>query len=480
MRPDTHRPSDLATIVHRRSLGVARDIRGRVERAVPGRADASLHIESDRPAVPPSASAGPAGRPHGAHPISLIDQLSPAKHIRRGAVTASIAATRRRLDAVGGRTVGRERVIPLTVAGLVLVASIVSVVPATGTPGSPAASTGPRLVVGGGVLGVGGERFDGGLAPDGAATTGDAGVHVPDAGDMQDQEVPAGPYLADGTLLKPVAVDTTVADAADRLQTYRVRSGDTLTGIANKFGISMMTIWWANDLTAKDELHIGQQLVIPPVDGLVVEVKAGDTLDAIVSRTGSDKARIIEFNGLVDETVVIGQTLVVPGALGAGIATPTPKPTPKAVSKPRSSSSGSSSSGSSVRAPSSYSGGKLTFPVPGHRVSQYFHYGHYAIDIAGKKGDRVYAAAAGKVIYAGWKNNGGGNVVWIAHGSGLYTTYNHMSAVLVHTGQTVGRGQVVGRIGATGWATGPHLHFEVWKGGAPLWPDRRVNPMKYF
>jgi len=297
---------------------------------------------------------------------------------------------------------------------------------------------------------------------------------------MQDQEVPAGPYLADGTLLKPVAVDTTVADAADRLQTYRVRSGDTLTGIANKFGISMMTIWWANDLTAKDELHIGQQLVIPPVDGLVVEVKAGDTLDAIVSRTGSDKARIIEFNGLVDETVVIGQTLVVPGALGAGIATPTPKPTPKAVSKPRSSSSGSSSSGSSVRAPSSYSGGKLTFPVPGHRVSQYFHYGHYAIDIAGKKGDRVYAAAAGKVIYAGWKNNGGGNVVWIAHGSGLYTTYNHMSAVLVHTGQTVGRGQVVGRIGATGWATGPHLHFEVWKGGAPLWPDRRVNPMKYF
>jgi len=227
-----------------------------------------------------------------------------------------------------------------------------------------------------------------------------------------------------------------------------------------------------------------RELLVPrdPDDDrdVIVEVKAGDTLDAIVSRTGSDKARIIEFNGLVDETVVIGQTLVVPGALGAGIATPTPKPTPKAVSKPRSSSSGSSSSGSSVRAPSSYSGGKLTFPVPGHRVSQYFHYGHYAIDIAGKKGDRVYAAAAGKVIYAGWKNNGGGNVVWIAHGSGLYTTYNHMSAVLVHTGQTVGRGQVVGRIGATGWATGPHLHFEVWKGGAPLWPDRRVNPMKYF
>jgi murein DD-endopeptidase MepM/ murein hydrolase activator NlpD len=170
--------------------------------------------------------------------------------------------------------------------------------------------------------------------------------------------------------------------------------------------------------------------------------------------------------------------LIVPGVLGAAIATPTPKPAPKATARPRTGTS--RSSGTTVRAPSSYSGGSLYFPVPGHRITQYYHYGHGGIDIDGSTGDRIYAAAKGAVIYAGWKNNGGGYVVWLAHGSGLYTTYNHMSAVIVHTGQSVARGQVVGRMGATGWATGSHLHFEVWKGGAPLWPDRRVNPLRYF
>ncbi len=83
------------------------------------------------------------------------------------------------------------------------------------------------------------------------------------------------------------------------------------------------------------------------------------------------------------------------------------------------------------------------------------------------------------MIWAGWKDNGGGYQVWISHGSGLFTTYNHMSAVLVHVGQHVGRAQQVGRVGMTGNATGPHLHFEVWRG--MVWGDgTRVNPLPYF
>jgi len=83
------------------------------------------------------------------------------------------------------------------------------------------------------------------------------------------------------------------------------------------------------------------------------------------------------------------------------------------------------------------------------------------------------------VVFAGWKNNGGGYQVQISHGSGLYTTYNHMSSLSVGTGQSVARGQRVGRVGATGWATGPHLHFEVWVGG--IWNGgRRVNPLSYL
>ena len=85
----------------------------------------------------------------------------------------------------------------------------------------------------------------------------------------------------------------------------------------------------------------------------------------------------------------------------------------------------------------------------------------------------------GTVVFSGWKNNGGGYQVWIAHGSGLYTTYNHMSGVSVGRGQHVSRGQRVGRMGATGFASGSHLHFEVWKG--PIWNGgRRVNPLAYY
>jgi murein DD-endopeptidase MepM/ murein hydrolase activator NlpD len=83
------------------------------------------------------------------------------------------------------------------------------------------------------------------------------------------------------------------------------------------------------------------------------------------------------------------------------------------------------------------------------------------------------------VIFAGWKSNGGGYQVYIAHGSGLYTTYNHMSAVSVGRGQSVAQGQQVGRVGQSGWASGPHLHFEVWR-GEPWNGGTRVNPLIYL
>jgi murein DD-endopeptidase MepM/ murein hydrolase activator NlpD len=88
------------------------------------------------------------------------------------------------------------------------------------------------------------------------------------------------------------------------------------------------------------------------------------------------------------------------------------------------------------------------------------------------------AAAGATVVFAGWKNNGGGYQVWLAHGGNLYTAYYHMSAIVVGNGQGVGRGQQVGRIGSSGWATGPHLHFEVWIG--PVTQGSRVNPLLYY
>jgi murein DD-endopeptidase MepM/ murein hydrolase activator NlpD len=219
--------------------------------------------------------------------------------------------------------------------------------------------------------------------------------------------------------------------------------------------------------------------VIPPVNGLVVTVKAGDTLAAIAKANRVEPAEIVETNGLTDETLVLGQVLILPGARGEAI--PTPKPTKRptvrvaTVSRP---TTNRSTTRTTVKPPPRYSGGAFAWPAAGY-ISQYYRYGHPALDIAGDYGTPIRAAAAGKVLFAGWKSNGGGYQVWIAHGSGLYTTYNHMASVAVSRGASVGRGAFIGRMGASGWATGPHLHFEVWRGG--IWSGgTRVNPLNYL
>jgi murein DD-endopeptidase MepM/ murein hydrolase activator NlpD len=284
---------------------------------------------------------------------------------------------------------------------------------------------------------------------------------------------PSGDYALDGTLVKPLSADAIAT--AFQMQVYVVKSGDTLTGIAGRFGLSPMTIWWANKLTSKDELHLGQKLFIPPVDGVVYTVKDGDSLDAIAAKFRADPDTIMAYNALETEELAVGQQLMIPDGVGAAIAS---KPAPKAV--PRSTTSTSRSSGGSSSGCSSCSfSGRMTWPVPGGYISQGYHYGHWAIDIAAPYGSRIIAAAAGKVTFAGWRNNGGGYQVWISHGNNLYTTYNHMSSVAVYAGQYVGRGQFVGRVGATGDATGPHCHFEVWIG--PIWAGgHRVNPLNYL
>jgi murein DD-endopeptidase MepM/ murein hydrolase activator NlpD len=369
-----------------------------------------------------------------------------------------------------------ERLVSFTAVALVgLAVALSNVGTATGGPSGNTSGGGlePRLALGGVVTANSGDTIDG-SSGDQAPAEGNVGLDsaslgTDGAGLAPDDRVQIdGPFAADGTLLKPGSVDTVVDDGADLIRTYRVKSGDTLTGIAAKFHVSMMTVWWANDLKNKDDLKIGETLTIPPVNGLVITVRGGDTLESLAATYHADAAEIMDVNALEDPNLVVGQTLTIPGARSAQI--PTPKPT----AKPR-----STSSGGSVRPPSRYTGGTFAWPVAGGYISQYFHYGHYAIDIAAPMGTRVSAAAGGVVTFAGWKNNGGGYQVWIAHGSGLYTTYNHMSSISVGRGQHVSRGQQVGRVGMTGNATGPHLHFEVWRG--PIWDGGvRVNPLLYL
>ncbi len=122
--------------------------------------------------------------------------------------------------------------------------------------------------------------------------------------------------------------------------------------------------------------------------------------------------------------------------------------------------------------------GLLVWPVSGRISSGYgwrihpifgtreFHTG---IDIAAPWGTPIEAAADGTVLFTGWMR-GYGMLVILDHGNGLSTTYSHLSSYSVHVGQRVKRGQVIARIGSTGWSTGPHLFFEVRENGRPVNP----------
>jgi murein DD-endopeptidase MepM/ murein hydrolase activator NlpD len=290
-----------------------------------------------------------------------------------------------------------------------------------------------------------------------------------------------GPLLSDGTLVKPIAVDTAVPDGKHLIRIHRTVKGESLTTIAERYNVSMMTIWWANDLKSHN-LLVGKTLAVPPVDGLVHVVTEGDTLASLAKEHDIHVEPIREVNGLDDPVLVPGQTLILPGAAGEPIPEPEPRPAPPAE-KPGASWGGNAGGASggqgngAAQPPAAYSGGRMVWPVVGGNnfVSRGFASGHYGLDIAGDHGARVVAAAGGTVIFAGWKPNGGGYQVWIAHGSGVFTTYNHLSAVSVGNGQGVGAGQMIGRLGNSGNSTGPHLHFEVWQGEVWSGGDR-VNP----
>jgi murein DD-endopeptidase MepM/ murein hydrolase activator NlpD len=156
----------------------------------------------------------------------------------------------------------------------------------------------------------------------------------------------------------------------------------------------------------------------------------------------------------------------------APTAPPTPLPTPVAPPAPAPDPPTAAAAPAPARQVVVGSG-SLAWPLRG-TITQYFHSGHLALDIAANYGTRVNAADAGVVTWAGWRNNGGGYVVAIDHGNGMKTVYNHLGSIWVSPGQAVARGQGIAAVGCTGICTGPHVHFEVLVGGAS------VNPLRYL
>ncbi len=233
-----------------------------------------------------------------------------------------------------------------------------------------------------------------------------------------------------------------------RITEYVIKEGDTLSSIAEKFGISVNTILWANDISKNSTLTPGERLTILPVDGVMHLVKRGETVSGIAAKYNIESDKISSFNELEDKGEIYkGDILILPGA--------------EQIQKRYYASSQSSN------VPNSY----FILPTTG-KITQKRHF-YNAVDVANNCGTPVVAAAGGRVIEVRYNSWPAGNYVKVEHYNGLITMYAHLSRINVTTGNSVSQGEQIGYMGTTGLTTGCHLHFD-------LLSNTTVNPLSKY
>lgn len=265
------------------------------------------------------------------------------------------------------------------------------------------------------------------------------------------------------------AVEATRLESGSRgaartsMVTYTVSEGDTVSRIADDFGLSIETVLWANKLTVRSYIRPGDVLAIPPIDGVLHTVKKGDTVQKLAQYYRTEATDIISWNKLGESAALsLGESLMIPGGT-------VPAPPVRRVSPPSTLFTG-------VRpadAANVPAGDKMLWPTAATKVTQYFGWRHTGLDIGGPTGTAIYAAADGIVEYSGWSRGYGNNVV-VNHGNGTKTRYAHNSKHFVSKGDQVTKGQTITAMGSTGRSTGPHVHFEVMVNGV------FKNPLSYI
>ncbi len=305
----------------------------------------------------------------------------------------------------------------------------------------------------------------------------------------------------------PVAAGEGIAGDGAAAIAYVVKEGDTLLNVALEVGVDLeeTPCLIRPDFRFEEPLVIGDRLDAPPHGVACHAVRPGDTLGSIAAAYDSLPSRIAgeSWNrlppgapagyapapGLHLRVPVGGATLraltaaappadggflplmlsqpvgadpspirAVSAAMAAGGAPPVGGPGRRPVMGP-------------IPADWPYGSGAFVWPLFGW-LSQDFHLGHRAIDVAAPSGTLVTAADRGVVLRAGWNAQGYGYFVVVDHNIDYITLYAHLSEVLVEEGQVVAQGQPLGLVGSTGNSTGPHLHFEIRDFG------RRVDPIE--
>jgi murein DD-endopeptidase MepM/ murein hydrolase activator NlpD len=245
---------------------------------------------------------------------------------------------------------------------------------------------------------------------------------------------------------------------------YQIREGDTITGIALRYSVSSGSIIAFNNIQEAWNIRAGNVLKIPNMDGIPYTVKKNDNLSKIAAKMNVPQNAILDANNMLSDTIRPGEVLFLPGArMDANEFNQVFRrdAVRKTAEKP-------------VLLPV---GGKVTSgygwredpvnPKPGEKR---FHRG---VDFIGKTGDPIKAAMKGTVLHMD-NNPNLGNFIIIKHDNGYQTLYAHLSAYSVKAGEMVEQGQEIGKVGDTGYTTGPHLHFEAFRNG------NRINPLDLF
>ena len=280
---------------------------------------------------------------------------------------------------------------------------------------------------------------------------------------------------------------------------YRVEDGDTVSSIGAKFHVSSKYVLANNaEIRDSDFLKLDQSIIVPVSDGILHEVRVGQTLSDIAARYDVPVDAITSYSGnhiTKPDDIAERQMIFVPnGAVPTFVAGAAPVPSPSGTPSPNATAStgngtsgvsdtptvasigNSSGAGSIVRGGASSDHG-LIWPVVGPISSPYGPSHPLGIDIDGYNlaGSPIAAATGGTVIFAGGNSccSYGLYVVVMSPG-GIETLYGHLSVISVSQGETVSRGEQLGIIGDTGYSTGTHLHFEVLDNGT------RENPISYL
>lgn len=271
------------------------------------------------------------------------------------------------------------------------------------------------------------------------------------------------------------------------IDTYEVQSGDSVFGIATKFGLQPQTILWGNFDTLADDPHRlspGQKLNILPEDGVLYRWNAGDGLNGVAKFFGVSVDSIIDWPGnnldrsklgdLSNPNIPPDTRLFIPGGTRAFISWSAPL-----ISRTDPAAAKIFGPGYCGQQYDGYIGqGTFVWPTTEKFLSGYDFSpatNHWGIDIAGAMGNPIYAADSGVVVYSGWNDWGYGKVVVIDHGNGWQTLYAHMSQIYATCGASVSQGVAIGAMGSTGRSSGPHLHFELMNASGV-----RVNPWNYL